>query len=360
VLARVVAGVAGLSAERRTSVASFRWRAAALAFGVLLVVGGSVGAARGSLRAWAARHGLGFGGEKPDVTSSPRSRASRADARPWLAAEPPVAPGATPTPEPAFAAAATPTPAPPFAAAVTPAPPFAAAVTSTPEPPVAAATRPSLIASTAPKLGAALVPKGAASPPSTTGSERAVPIVPAATAPPAAVESPLAAESPAAEEARLLEGVFHALRSETNAADRALAMLDEHDRRFPAGLMRAEAALARVEALLALGRRAEALALLDAAGALPRGSRVARGELRAEAGRCGEAIADFDGVLATSSGDERGARALYGLASCALRAGDEDGATAALRRYLDGHPDGARAVEARAALAKLLARRPAP
>jgi hypothetical protein len=294
--------------------APFRWRAAALAFGVLLVVGGSVGAARGSLRAWAARHGFVASEASPVETERPRSLPAHRIA-------PPVAPSPSLAPEP-IAIQALPAAAPPRTIAL------------------ASATK--RLRSSAPL------------------STSPVPLEEARVEPPVAVEAPLPAASPAAEEARLLEGVFHALRSETDGAARALAALDDHDRRFPAGLMRAEAALARVEALLALGRRAEALALLDAPEAgtsLPRSARLARGELRAEAGRCSDAAGDFAVVL-RGPGDDLSARALYGRASCALRSGDDASAAAALSAYLERQPDGPHAAEARTALARLRALTP--
>jgi hypothetical protein len=173
---------------------------------------------------------------------------------------------------------------------------------------------------------------------------------------------PVAAESPAAEEAAILREVFHGLRTGSAPAEAALAALDDYDRRFPSGLLRVEARVARVEALLALARRAEALALLDVweAGGPPRRLRVARGELRAEAGRCADAMEDFDGALGIARADELGARALYGRASCALRTGDDAAAAAALASYLEVQPDGAHAAEARVALARLAARATPP
>jgi hypothetical protein len=139
----------------------------------------------------------------------------------------------------------------------------------------------------------------------------------------------------------------------------ALAALDDYDRRFPAGLLRAEARLARVDALLRLSRRSEALALLDdwdeRGLSLTRSARTTRGELRAAAGRCVEADADFSAVLAAAgaTGDALAGSALYGRASCALRAGDEAAASAALTRYLAEHADGPHAIQVREALARL-------
>jgi hypothetical protein len=173
--------------------------------------------------------------------------------------------------------------------------------------------------------------------------------------------SQVVVESPAAEEARLLNAAFHALRAESRAAS-ALAALDDYERRFPVGLLRREARLARVEALLALREGAAALAVLDPLDAdgtaLPRSARLARGELRAEAGRCAEAVPDLDAVLASADVDDAGGRALHGLAACALRTGDAAAAVTALTRYIDVHPTGPRAAEAREALSRLGSRAP--
>src|SRR5207248_3097537 len=101
-------------------------------------------------------------------------------------------------------------------------------------------------------------------------------------------------ESDLAIETRLLGSAVRALRQDHDAAA-ALAILDEHRARFPQGTLRPEAELARIDALLSLGRRAEALGLLDRALSPGLGRtrelHVLRGELRAEAGRLGEAEA---------------------------------------------------------------------
>jgi len=166
-----------------------------------------------------------------------------------------------------------------------------------------------------------------------------------------------AAAAPAAESvgAAIIADAFRDLRSRGDAAS-ALRSLDEYDRRFPDGVLRAESRVARVEALLLLDRRAEALQLLEAVGlggALTRDVRVTRGELLLERDRCTDAIRDFDGVLAARDGDPAGGRALYGRASCRLRGGDVPGARADLTRYLSLHADGPSAAAARRALVAL-------
>jgi hypothetical protein len=155
--------------------------------------------------------------------------------------------------------------------------------------------------------------------------------------------------------AAIIADAFRDLRSRGDA-EAALLSLDEYDRRFPGGVLRAESRVARVEALLMLERRAEALQLLEAAGqggALTRDVRVTRGELLVESNRCADAVRDFDAVLAARDGDSAGGRALYGRASCRSRGGDSPGARADLTRYLSLHADGPSAAAARRALAAL-------
>lgn len=136
----------------------------------------------------------------------------------------------------------------------------------------------------------------------------------------------------------------------------ALAALDEHRRRFPAGSLAPEAARLRTEALLLLGKNATVLEELDRP-AVPGGPSaderlVLRGELRAAAGRWQAALADFDAVLgrhpatyADSDDDdqrtiERIERALWGRASARGHLGDESGARRDLRDYVRRFPEG--------------------
>ena len=160
-------------------------------------------------------------------------------------------------------------------------------------------------------------------------------------------------------ESDLLARAFKALRVAHNS-QQALAALDEHQRRFPAGALRGEACLARLEALLASGRKTDALALIassEASGiALSPDMRLTRAELLAESNRCDQAMADFDELLSLVSPSRPSERALYGRAFCRLRAGDNDGATSDLQRYLAFYPHGRFQADVAAALAAL----PAP
>jgi tetratricopeptide (TPR) repeat protein len=131
----------------------------------------------------------------------------------------------------------------------------------------------------------------------------------------------------------------------------ALVLLAQHDERFPRGAFTAEATVLRIEALLALGRRDEALAVLDEAPlpSLPNRDEqlVVRGELRAEHGRWRDAARDFDEALTgralpATSAKERTLheRALWGRAAARSRLGDHPGARADLDLYLRYFPDG--------------------
>ncbi|MGQ0508636.1 MAG: hypothetical protein ACT4TC_25330 [Myxococcaceae bacterium] len=82
----------------------------------------------------------------------------------------------------------------------------------------------------------------------------------------------------------------------------ALTVLALHQQRFPDGQLQVEASVARLNALLALGRQAEALATLDAIEDAPglRGAelKVLRAELLVRSGDCAEAGAAAREALA--------------------------------------------------------------
>jgi tetratricopeptide (TPR) repeat protein len=149
-----------------------------------------------------------------------------------------------------------------------------------------------------------------------------------------------------------------ALRSLRNDHDPAgaLDILAKHATLFPHSPLASERSVLEVEALLALGRRDQALTRLDGMSLdnTPRGAErhVVRGELRARAQRWREAIGDFDQALAHASGTQVWhERALWGRAVARARAGNDVGARADLQTYLRLYPTGRFASEA----ARLLA-----
>jgi hypothetical protein len=186
---------------------------------------------------------------------------------------------------------------------------------------------------------------------------------PAAPAPPPAPDAAPAAAAPRGRkpavavpaaaaldrEADELARALHMLHRRGQPA-RALELLEQHQHRFPRGALRLEVRRARLDALLQLGRRDQALRLLDAevlAGphALAGTAELLtiRGELRARAGRCREAEQDFDALLARGASALQPAfqeRALFGRASCRARRHDQAGARADLEAYRDRFPRG--------------------
>ncbi len=160
-------------------------------------------------------------------------------------------------------------------------------------------------------------------------------------------------QSSIARESAALQKALGKLRRERDPRS-ALALLDAYQAEFPRGELGVEAAAARVDALLLLGRRGEALKLL---GRLPleRSGRrnellLLRAELQAE-GDCQAALADFDTLLASSAAPSLAERALYGRAACRLRLGDSGGGRTDLDRYLERYPHGRFAERVRARLA---------
>jgi hypothetical protein len=151
-------------------------------------------------------------------------------------------------------------------------------------------------------------------------------------------------------EAALLGRAVARLRRERDP-EGALALSRQYRAELPHGRLAGEMQRLEVESLLQLGRRDEALVLLDAMSlAVDEGElRLARGELRSVAGRCGEALLDLDAVL-RGGGDAYAERALYGRASCRARLHDDEGARADLARYLARFPAGRYAEAVRDAL----------
>jgi hypothetical protein len=150
-------------------------------------------------------------------------------------------------------------------------------------------------------------------------------------------------------ESELLARALAKLRRDKDA-NGALTLLEQHAREFPNGALKLEADVARLDALLALGRDTEAFGLLERLpiDRLGRGAelRVLRGELRARRDP-GKALLDFDRALATELAPELEERALFGRAASRLRVGDETGGRADLGAYLERYPSGRFAHEAK-------------
>ena len=161
---------------------------------------------------------------------------------------------------------------------------------------------------------------------------------------------PEAREGTLGVESRLLATALRQLRHERDARA-ALATLNRYDEQFPTGVLAGEARTARIEVLLALGNKAEALVLLDAAP-VKSDLAVARGELRLERGRIEEAARDFESAL-IGTNDDVEQRALFGRAACRIRLGDEAGAKRDLEEYLRRFPNGRSAVAARKVLERI-------
>ena len=149
--------------------------------------------------------------------------------------------------------------------------------------------------------------------------------------PTSALAPPPAASNPAA---RHLKEVVRALRVD-RAPRTALDMLDRYANELAGNAFAEESLLLRVEALLALGQPIATLRLLDGTplteGAASSVLLLTRGQLRATANRCSEAIGDFDLALARAHRPSK--PALLGRAHCKQKLGDPTGAQADLDRY---------------------------
>ena len=170
------------------------------------------------------------------------------------------------------------------------------------------------------------------------------------TAPPSPPAQAQEAARSAAPDQALFGQALRKLRADDDAAG-ALAILRAHAKQFPKSDLAGERLTLEVEALLALHRDRDALALLDTMplDKLPRsGERlVVRGELRAAARRWREAGTDFDRALSRVSGSPAWhERALWGRAVSRLRSGDRAAGLADLARYRESYPQGRFAAEA--------------
>ena len=175
---------------------------------------------------------------------------------------------------------------------------------------------------------------------------------------PAPFAAPEPKASPLAQESKLLSEALRKLRQDDDPRG-ALALLDEHDARFATRISLRRKRASRGSRPSSWTRRnADALALLERTTPSPSGSGrdlldvARRAELRASAGRCAAASADFDLLLkANRPLDAITERGLWGRASCRATA-DAAGARSDLEDYLTSFPGGRFAAEARAALAE--------
>jgi hypothetical protein len=153
----------------------------------------------------------------------------------------------------------------------------------------------------------------------------------------------VAAPPPVETEARLLALALGQIRQQHDPAA-ALATLDRLERRFPGGVLADEVRATHIEAAVAAKDLRTATRLVEGA-AIPAGRSglailVMRGELRAQAARCDEAVADFTQALAQGAmaADELSARALYGRAVCFQRMGQGARARVDLEALRRDHP----------------------
>lgn len=156
---------------------------------------------------------------------------------------------------------------------------------------------------------------------------------------------PAPADSDLSKESQLLRAAI--ARLERRDASGALRDLDQHRAQFPDGVLTEEASVLRVNALLAVGRRAEALLLLEhlERGGLDRFARapelrILHAELLAEGSRCSEALPLFESSLAPNLEEPIRERALYGRASCRAAVGNHAGSREDMIRYLQLYPRG--------------------
>ena len=201
---------------------------------------------------------------------------------------------------------------------------------------------------------------------SDTGAAEAAnpPVV--ASAPSVSLVLPLASSasstSALAAESAALESVLLKLRREHDAAG-ALALLDRSEVLFARGSLGLEAKVARVDALLSLGRKREALAILERLpfAQIGRGGelRLLRAELRAGTD-CASALADFDVLAKQALAAPLAERAMYGRAACELRVGDDAHARADFAGYLRKYPEGRFAGDVRQQLARWGEKAPSP
>lgn len=153
-------------------------------------------------------------------------------------------------------------------------------------------------------------------------------------------------------EAASLEAALSELRGGgRERGARALSALDQHLREFAGGTLELEARVARVDALLVLGRRQEARRELSALPIERVGRknelRLIRAELRADED-CRLALQDFQVLVEQPLPGAWAERALFGRGACLLKLGDTAAAERDFARYLERFPNGRFAAQIRA------------
>ena len=125
------------------------------------------------------------------------------------------------------------------------------------------------------------------------------PVLPAPVAAKPKAKVAAAPADPLALEAGLVRAALEALQR--GDADEALARLDERQRRFPAGALETEAAVARARALLLAHRETEALAAFDAlpGAELTPALKLTFADRLVASGRCRRALEVLAGLQAT-------------------------------------------------------------
>lgn len=169
---------------------------------------------------------------------------------------------------------------------------------------------------------------------------------------PAAPPPASSAGSRLGQEAASLEAALSALKARGKGnASRALLELDQHLQKFPGGTLELEARVARVDALLVLGRRQEARRELSSLPIERVGRknelRLIRAELRAD-DDCRAALSDFQVLVDQSLPSAWAERALFGRGACLLKLGDQAAAYRDFDRYLERFPSGRFAEQIRA------------
>jgi TolA-binding protein len=154
------------------------------------------------------------------------------------------------------------------------------------------------------------------------------------------------------QEAASLEAALSALKAGGKGnAGRALLELDQHLQKFPGGTLELEARVARVDALLVLGRRHEARRELSSLPIERVGRkselRLIRAELRAD-DDCRAALSDFQVLVDQALPSAWAERALFGRGACLLKLGDQAAAYRDFDRYLERFPSGRFAEQIRA------------